>query len=461
MMNIGDKRLNQRGTNLLSSMTKNQAVVLRQLGNRNEEVGYGRFLRNPKVTPQKIASSAIAKTSKATVGKHVLWLNDTSTMSYGQDPTVGSMPPVGKGNDLAQGFYLHPALGLNAADGTCLGLGSVQLFERTVYEAKDHRSTAKGRAQWRRKAKLKEKESYRWLDIPLQAVKNNPSATRHTIIGDQESAIYEVMSGLILTKKVDFLFRAAHDRLIIDLGFRHLRAYLKDKEVGHNFELKLPKTAKRSAHTASLDVRWSKIKLKRSEHGGGTKELPKHLNINVVQVHERTESVVGKEKPIHWMLLTSHPVHNWQDAQRIIEWYTWRWVIEQFFRSMKAKGLDIENAQVETVAALHNLSIATLCSAIMIMQLIQARDGQNDMNMAEVFNPSEIELIHQLNSKLEGNTEKLKNPHLRDHLAFASWVIARLGGWSGYQSQRAAGPKDMKNGLKKFYDILWYRDNFT
>lgn len=460
-MNFGDNRLNQRGADLLSSMTKNQTVVLRQLGNRNEEIGYSRFLRNPKVSYEKIASPSIAETAKSTADKHVLWLNDTSTMSYGENPKAGLMPPVGKGNDLSQGFYLHPVLGLNAADGTCLGLGSVQLFERTVYDEKDARSTAKGRQQWRRKALLEEKESYRWLEMPLQAINNNPDALQHTVIGDQESAIYEVMAKVRLKQNNHFLFRSAHDRLIEEIGFEHLKAYLEDKKPGHSFSLKLPKTDKRSAHTALLEVKWSRIKLKRSEHGGGYKKLPKHLNINIVQVQERAESVVGQEKPIHWMLLTSHEVNHWQDAQRIIKWYTWRWVIEQLFRSMKAKGLDIENAQIQTVSGLHNLSMATLCSAILIIQLIQAREGQNDMDMASVFNPSEIELIHELNPQLEGKTEKLKNPHDKGSLAYASWVIARLGGWSGYHSQRPAGPKDMKKGLQDFYTMLWYKDNFT
>tara|TARA_R110002124_G_scaffold121037_4_gene279343 strand:+ start:149 stop:814 length:666 start_codon:yes stop_codon:yes gene_type:complete len=35
-------------------------------------------------------------------------------------------------------------------------------------------------------------------------------------------------------------------------------------------------------------------------------------------------------------------------------------------------------------------------------------------------------------------------------LAFAAWVIARLAGWSGYKSQRPAGPIDFLIGLQRF-----------
>jgi hypothetical protein len=35
----------------------------------------------------------------------------------------------------------------------------------------------------------------------------------------------------------------------------------------------------------------------------------------------------------------------------------------------------------------------------------------------------------KINPKLEGKTALLKNPHPPHSLAFAAWVIARLGGW--------------------------------
>ena len=51
--------------------------------------------------------------------------------------------------------------------------------------------------------------------------------------------------------------------------------------------------------------------------------------------------------------------------------------------------------------------------------------------------------LEQLNPKLEGNTKKQKNPYPPSSMAYAAWVVARLGGWSGYASQRPAGPITM------------------
>ena len=39
--------------------------------------------------------------------------------------------------------------------------------------------------------------------------------------------------------------------------------------------------------------------------------------------------------------------------------------------------------------------------------------------------------------RMEGKTEKQKNQLPRNQLSWAAWVIARLGGWKGYQSQKS------------------------
>jgi len=45
--------------------------------------------------------------------------------------------------------------------------------------------------------------------------------------------------------------------------------------------------------------------------------------------------------------------------------------------------------------------------------------------------------------------EKLKNSYLKDSLAYAALVIARLSGWSEYESQRPPSSVDFLTGLQR------------
>ncbi|MFN8349354.1 MAG: hypothetical protein U0X91_30410 [Spirosomataceae bacterium] len=76
----------------------------------------------------------------------------------------------------------------------------------------------------------------------------------------------------------------------------------------------------------------------------------------------------------------------------------------------------------------------------------------------ELFTESEIECLKVLNVKFSGNTpggvRKIKKPLPDTALSWAFWVIARLGGWKGYNSQRPPGVIILYKGIKKFELIL-------
>jgi hypothetical protein len=88
------------------------------------------------------------------------------------------------------------------------------------------------------------------------------------------------------------------------------------------------------------------------------------------------------------------------------------------------------------------------------MQLVQAREQPQGLKIREGFGTDEAAIITRLSPQLEGNTEKLKNPHPKQSMAFAAWVVARLGGWSGYTSQRPPEPKTMWDGLRKLQIMI-------
>ena len=62
-------------------------------------------------------------------------------------------------------------------------------------------------------------------------------------------------------------------------------------------------------------------------------------------------------------------------------------------------------------------------------------------------------ILVALNQNLEAQSKRLKNPHPPDSLAWAAWIIGRLGGWDGYPSSKPPGPITMKHGLEYFYAV--------
>lgn len=138
-------------------------------------------------------------------------------------------------------------------------------------------------------------------------------------------------------------------------------------------------------------------------------------------------------------------------ARRIIGFYRLRWTIEQLFRTMKTKGFDVEALRQEPDGPLENLVTAILIAAIKVMQLVSEREGTTKRLLSDVLDPDDQPILERVCRSLEGKTAKQKNPHALGSLAYAAWVFARLGGWTGYYGK--PGPIVMLRGLTQFHAI--------
>src|SRR5271166_6238835 len=135
----------------------------------------------------------------------------------------------------------------------------------------------------------------------------------------------------------------------------------------------------------------------------------------------------------------------------IIELYRLRWIIEEFFHTLKTAGFDIEAADIGNPHVMIKFVTAATVAAITVMQLVKARDGTTGQDLAEVFDPADQPILEAISVELEGKTLRQKNPHPKGTLGFAAWVIGHLGGWTGYYGK--PGPKVMRRGLEDFRRI--------
>jgi hypothetical protein len=126
------------------------------------------------------------------------------------------------------------------------------------------------------------------------------------------------------------------------------------------------------------------------------------------------------------------------------------------FRSLKSHGLDIEASQMVEAACFTKLAVIALIAAVGAMQLVLARDGSTGQPVTDAVEPPDMTALRALNTSLQGRTAKLRNPFDEVSLAWYAWIVARLGGWSGYTSRgyKPPGPKIMHRGMISVGQIL-------
>jgi hypothetical protein len=330
--------------------------------------------------------------------------------------------------------FLHPVIVVDAEHGGILGLAEAITINRTKRPAKHRRARSIGK-----------KESKRWLDGLSAAGQVLSSARMVTMIADRECDIYDE---LIAPRpaNVHLLIRSAQDRGLVD-GDR-LFAAADAMPVAATRTIEVPARPGRAARSAIVAISSGTVQIARPRHV--PRSLPDSVEMHLVSVREIAPPT--GEKPIVWRLLTTHKVGSLSAAERIIGFYRRRWIIEQVFRTLKTQGFDIEQSQILDPYTLIKLAIATLVAALRVMQLVMARDGTTRQRLADALDPSFEDLLEALVAKLEGATEKQKNPHPRGSLARLSWVVGRLGGWDGYvgHGYKPAGPKTMAIGLRRF-----------
>ena len=212
--------------------------------------------------------------------------------------------------------------------------------------------------------------------------------------------------------------------------------------------IKLPAAPGRKARQAEISLRFGAVALKKPHTRRG---LNLRESVPVTLVEAREINPPAGEEPAHWRLLTTHAVGDAADARRIVGFYRRRWTIEQLFRTAKTKGFAVEALRQQEGGPLEKLVAATLTAAVSVMQLVAERDGALARPLADAFDPADQPVLERVSQSLEGKTEKQKNPHPKGSLAFAAWVFARLGGWTGYYGK--PGPIVMLRGLTQFHAI--------
>lgn len=299
---------------------------------------------------------------------------------------------------------------------------------------------------------IEEKESYKWLRSAngSQRCLSTGGARRVTHIGDRECDLYEEWVS-VPDAHNHVLVRVRQDRRLLGQN-DSLYAYLNQQvcEGTYSLEVFADPRIGRAARSAWLSVRTALVPIRRPDNLSA-QDYPPSVSLYAVEAKE-VNPPTGQE-PLHWRLLTTHEVVCLEQALQVIEWYRWRWRIEQLFATLKQAGLNLEATQLESVEAIQRLTVLALSVAVRTLQLLEGRDNPA-ISAAVAFSDEQQQCLDQLVPTLQGRTQKQCNPYPHASLPWATWLIARLGGWSGYRSQRPPGMPTLVQGLRQFESIF-------
>lgn len=466
---FGDKRLALRHGELLEQMSSQQSIVVNQLSkHKREQSGYYRFLSNPKVTPAELIYENSRIQADLVEGKDILVIQDQTSIGF--RPKLRRkgywQKQLGVIDDnRTPGFYANCCLLVDRATVTLLGLGDIALYSRPL-NTLDKEQKRQARTA-RRKLALEEQESYVWALGASNCKAQLQSSSRITFVMDQGSDKYEVLARILLDENLDVIWRSKENREVLEDGNkkgRRLCEVLEDlpwsparrvaiRALNH-YSKTNGKLIQRQARAALIRVRYAKVYLALPK--GLTRHTPS-LSRPIYMVHamECPDTVPPGEKPINWRLLTTWQIDSNEQAWELVEAYQARWYIEQLFRVLKKQGLNIENTQLKKIQSIKNQTIMAVATSVRAMQLTLARDGKSFIPVETMFDQEQQSILLTLNQEFSGPSLKQSNPHDPKSLAWAAWVIARLGGWKGYATQRPPGPVTMKRGLESFDKIFW------
>jgi hypothetical protein len=407
--NFGDHRLTQRLVIITQDLyARPQANIPQACQTRAKTKAAYRFFDNSETSMEKILEphykSTIARSAREGV---VLAVQDTTTLNYSAHPATENLGPVGSSLDGPIGLIVHDTMVFNR-QGTPLGLLDVQCWARNPEEF--------GKKKLRHSPPIEQKESYKWLESfkkVAHAQKQCPG-TIFVSVGDREADIYELLE-LALADP-------SGPKLLVKMGIR------------------VPRRGNRPARDAVLSIRFAEVTLK----APNTKSKKTDLTVWAILARE-TETTAGDEL-IEWRLITTCEVKAPADAVEKVEWYSGRWAIEVYHRTLKS-GCKIEERQLGAAERIESCLAVDMVVAWRVHHLTKLGRETPDVPCTVFFEDHEWKglLTYWARKPVFSN----EPPTLRQ----AVRLTAKLGGFQGRKCDGEPGTKALWRGLQRLDDI--------
>jgi hypothetical protein len=154
------------------------------------------------------------------------------------------------------------------------------------------------------------------------------------------------------------------------------------------------------------------------------------------------------EKPIRWMLATTVPVENLQQACRVVGWYARRWVIERFHYTLKS-GYGLEQQQLESVEHVERFLATLVIAAWRVLWLAHEAREHPQQACTIVLDQAEWQALYAWAHRKSPRPLPSQPPTLGE----AAQMIGRLGGHLARKRDGPPGVKTLWRGLARLHDL--------
>lgn len=455
-LDFNDTRLEQRCKQIVSKMFTNADKSINGTfdGWAETKAAY-RFIDNEKVSPEKILSPHIEKTiERMSNCDIVLCLQDTTDIDFSKREPIKGLGRLRGEND--QGFLMHTTLAVTP-ERVVLGVLSNKTWVREELKTAEDKKTTKP---------LEEKESLRWIESYRQC---NDLATQnfpHKLIiniSDREADFYELMHEYKgENESAHWIIRGKKNRVASLLNLdktttkdtsdtgeddqktRKLIDQLRANDPVGLLSFEAQKTAKgRTKRIVNQEIRVARVKI----------DPPKALRNDKLEPIEITAVLCTEidapegQKPIEWLLFTSISLNQKITAEKIVEFYLCRWMIELFFKTLKS-GCKIEDLQLESYSRLVNcISLYCIIAWRTLFLTMIGRDCP-DLPCTIFYDDLEWKAAY-----IVGNRKQppAKPPSLRE----INLLVASFGGFLNRKSDGDPGVKVMWIGINRLRDFAF------
>jgi hypothetical protein len=446
---LPEKRLRERAVKIGRASTARPGAAMTEAFDeeRDTKAAYN-FVENERMSLSVLLDPAMRAVGRALRQEPedttVLCVQDTTEINFAH---LAAMTGLGEiGNPKNRGLFSHGALVVDTK-GAPLGLLAEETWIRPIGQ--------RGKAQVRRAMTFDEKESARWWRTIEQAEERVDRRGLLVHVGDRESDIYELFDRARAPgKSYRLLVRAAHDRRVeseedeptyLWSQVGHFAASEQRRTIHQPEQRALPRTSTRAARKARpardavIAMQFGSVTICAPHKAKGSVEL------YAVRVYE-VDPLQGVE-PIEWLLLTSDALASEAEAWLRVDWYTCRWLIEEFHKLLKS-GCRVEERQFESRATFEVSFAFSLLTAVRLLAMTKQARIDPEQLASSVLTPDEEEVL------LRDAEIHKRRPAGPLRLMDAIVLIAKLGGYLGRKNDGPPGWHTLWRGYRRLCALV-------